>query len=117
MHQHRYRELLSAVYSAERQLNPEHSPSWNHVTIMTLSGAVIPLDHTTDETIIGMEICTPAAGYSSLWVIDGRGRCAAYPELGLGSDAEQMLNSVYAYGLPIVCDTPEELVGRVILGE
>jgi hypothetical protein len=117
MNQQKYRELLGIIRSAQRELNDKHDPLWDRVTLLTHSGEVIPVDEDTDETITAMEINTPADGYSSLWVVDNRGRCAAFPEVGIGSDVSDVASSVLAYGLPVVCDTPEELARRVILGE
>jgi hypothetical protein len=117
MNQQSYRHLLSAVNAAQRELNEEYSSSWDHVTLLTQSGAVVSIDEDTDETIMAMEISTPSAGFSSLWVIDGRGRYAAFPEVGIGSDLHDVLESVGCYNLPVICNTAEDLARTVILGK
>lgn len=117
MNQQKYRNLLALVHSASLELDENYDPSHDRATLLTFSGEVVPVGEDTDEMILGMEITGVGDGYTSLWVIDSRGRCAAYPEVGLSSSAEDILTSVFTYNLPVVCDTPEALVRLVILGE
>lgn len=117
MNQQSYRDLLAAVRSAQAELNDKHDPSWDRVTLLTHSGEVIPIEEDTDETITAMEINTPADGYSSLWVVDYQGRCAVYPEVGIGSDVTHLADTILTYGLPTVHDSAESLARAAILGE
>jgi hypothetical protein len=117
MNQQAYRHLLALVRSASLELNENYDPSYDRVSLLTRSGEVVPVDEDTDETILGMEIGSVGDGYVSLWVIDGLGRCAAYPEVGVGSSVDHLLGALLTYNLPVVCDTPEALARLVILGE
>lgn len=117
MNQQQYRDLLAAVRSAQRELNDNIDPSRDRVSLLTYSGAVIPIDEDTDETITAMEITTVGDGYVSLWVVDYRGRCAVYPEVGIGSNATDIAETLLTYGLPTVCDSFDSLARLAILGE
>ena len=117
MNQQAYRHLLACVRSAQRELSDRHDPLSDRVTLLRESGEVAPIDEDTDETITAMEIASVGDGYVSLWVIDYRGRCAVYPEVGIGSDVTRLADAILAYGLPTVRDSAEALARAAILGE